>query len=233
VDAIDFWKLCSEYTVVQAALLTSGHDPGVHQDDVERNAKKPHGYVAVRSALTNAIYSGRLNASKVHYTNDYEQEGELNPHATTIAVEDLRDFLKSAGYASSFFDRPTAAGDRTSLIPYPPKLEAANKAWAAVSENPALLIGRSPKQALEKWLTEHAAEFQLLNRDGKVNRTGIEEICKVANWKPSGGATPTPSLSPKPVAPPASPLTRLPTPPPATSPKGPRVDYDLNDDIPF
>ena len=52
--------------------------------------------------------------------------------------------------------------------------------------------GKTPKQALLKWLGEHAAEFELAGEDGKPNESGIEEIAKVANWKPEGGAPKTP-----------------------------------------
>lgn len=55
------------------------------------------------------------------------------------------------------------------------------------------LKGKSPKQALSKWLREHAAEFGLSDEEGKPNETGIEEAAKVANWQPGGGAPKTPS----------------------------------------
>ncbi|WP_186308572.1 hypothetical protein [Paraburkholderia sp. BCC1885] len=49
------------------------------------------------------------------------------------------------------------------------------------------------KDAIRKWLREHAAEFDLTNEDGNPNETGIDEVAKVANWQPSGGAPKTPS----------------------------------------
>ena len=66
-----------------------------------------------------------------------------------------------------------------------------------------------------------------MNRDGAPNKGGIEEICKVANWKPEGGATPTPtSVQAEIVASPA----------PRPSRDGyeyqPR-DFELDDEIPF
>jgi hypothetical protein len=77
---------------------------------------------------------------------------------------------------------------------YAPKLAAANAAWEAVTSDPNRLRGRSPKKALTLWLTEHAAEYYLLNKDGTPNATGIEEVAKVANWQPGGGAPPTPKV---------------------------------------
>lgn len=83
---------------------------------------------------------------------------------------------------------------------YAPKLAAAVAAWEAVTSDPKRLRGKSPKQALEAWLTEHAAEYDLVNKDGTPNKTGIEEAAKVANWQPAGGApkTPTPLQKPSP-----------------------------------
>ena len=75
---------------------------------------------------------------------------------------------------------------------YAPKLAAAVFAWLATG-NEAAVKGKSPKQALMKWLREHATEFGLTDDDGKPNETGIEEAAKVANWKPEGGAPKTPA----------------------------------------
>jgi hypothetical protein len=74
---------------------------------------------------------------------------------------------------------------------YAPKLAAAVLAWQTTGNK--ALTGKSPKQALLKWLREHAAEFDLTDEDGKPNETGIEEAAKVANWQPAGGAPKTPS----------------------------------------
>lgn len=72
---------------------------------------------------------------------------------------------------------------------YAPKLAAAVKAWQAVTDTGK----RSPKQALDKWLREHATEFGLTNEDGKPIENAIEECSKVANWNTKGGATKTPT----------------------------------------
>ncbi|WP_426043016.1 hypothetical protein [Brevundimonas sp. TWP2-3-4b1] len=231
MEPIDYWKLSTEYSVVQAALLTCGHDPAEHQFDVEGNATKPAGYSAVRSALHNAILSGNLQANTHVNQDDFGNPSTLDLHQTKVHVADLARFLKSSGFSSPVFDRPSDDQQGASDGPaYPPKLAAANKAWATVTANPSLLIGKSPKQALKKWLSDNAAELQLLSRDRSINRTGIEEICKVANWKPSGGATPTPSLN-RPSE--SAPLVRLPDPKDESTRSTKRETYDLNDDIPF
>jgi hypothetical protein len=76
---------------------------------------------------------------------------------------------------------------------YAPKLAAAVRAWNEVTGDPEALNGKTPKKALEIWLRKHANEYGLTGKDGNPNELGIEEICKVANWKPSGGASPTPT----------------------------------------
>jgi len=76
---------------------------------------------------------------------------------------------------------------------YAPKLAAAIRAWEAVTSQPQLIRGTTPKQALQNWLTENATEFGLQHADGSLNKLGVEEISKLANWKPEGGASKTPS----------------------------------------
>jgi hypothetical protein len=57
--------------------------------------------------------------------------------------------------------------------------------------NQSVIGSKSPKQALAKWLREHATDFGMIDDDGKPNETGIEEVSKVANWQPTGGAPKT------------------------------------------
>ena len=111
---------------------------------------------------------------------------------TTVEVENLKIWLRSRGFTSGFFFPNEEAGRPGYLDPknprYPPKLAAAVSAWIAV-EDPH---GRSPKQSLDRWLREHAAEFGLTDDDGNPVNTAMEECSKVANWQPGGGASKTP-----------------------------------------
>jgi hypothetical protein len=110
---------------------------------------------------------------------------------TTVAVSDLVPWLEAAGIRTGFFF-PTATDAPDYLDPknlrYAPKLAAAVRAWQSVTD----AGGKHPKQALAKWLREHAAEFGMTDDEGKPNETGIEEAAKVANWQPGGGAPKTP-----------------------------------------
>lgn len=75
---------------------------------------------------------------------------------------------------------------------YSPKLAAALKAWQEVQEDEHIQKGlKSPKQVLEKWLKAQAGEYGLIKKDGRINNEGIEQIAKVVNWKPEGGANKT------------------------------------------
>ncbi|MCB1901783.1 hypothetical protein [Cognatazoarcus halotolerans] len=110
---------------------------------------------------------------------------------TTVAVPDLVAWLEASNVRTGFFF-PAANEAPDYLDPnnprYAPKLAAAVRAWQAVTDTG----GKTPKQALAKWLREHAAEFGMTDDEGKPNETGIEEAAKMANWQPGGGAPKTP-----------------------------------------
>ncbi len=109
---------------------------------------------------------------------------------STVSRSDLIEWLESKNFHTGFFFA-AKSDDPDYLNPkhprYAPKLAAAVQAWKAVTD----ANGKHPKQALEKWLREHAAEFGMTNEEGKLNETGIDEVAKVANWQPGGGAPKT------------------------------------------
>jgi hypothetical protein len=231
MESLDYWRLCDELSVIQAALLTIGVDPATSQTWIEsaQPDNRPTGYDAARAAITHAILSGKLRArirrrawergwdeepedgenyarKAVKYkdvdhfpveSNDPLQRGliyraEPDWLLTTIQVDDLQAWLASRGFRTGFFF-PNATDAPDYLDPnnprYASKLAAAVRAWQAVTDP----RGRHPKQALIKWLRENAADYGLSDDEGKPNETGIEEVAKVANWQPGGGAPRTPS----------------------------------------
>ena len=120
---------------------------------------------------------------------------EPNWHKTTVAVEDLKAWLKSRRVTADFFFAPN------DVIPpfldstqekYAPKLAAAFEAWQAVTTDPSLSRNRTPKGALTYWLNRNAARFGLVKDDGLPNKLAIQEAAKVANWDTKGGAPKTP-----------------------------------------
>lgn len=112
---------------------------------------------------------------------------------STIDREDLISWLRSRGFTNGFFFTESQDTDSPGYLDpqnprYAPKLAAAVKAWQAVTDTG----GKTPKRALEKWLREHAADFGMTDEDGNTVNTAIEEVAKVANWAPGGGAPKTP-----------------------------------------
>lgn len=203
MESLDYWRLCDELTVVQAALLIVGEDPSVAHEYVEgwEIENRPVGYEAAKSAVSNALKNMDIEGNLVPiYERDSQGnvcgaiENTVDIHESMVSVVSLRKWLAARGVKVGFFfpegaDMPDYLD--SSNPRYAPKLAAAVRAWLA-TEDPGLLGGKSPKQILMKWLREHAAEFGLADEDGKPNETGIEEVSKVANWRPTGGAPKTP-----------------------------------------
>jgi hypothetical protein len=198
IDDLDYWRLCDELSIKDAALLIAGKSPsGYFSVEHFSATEKPKGYEAARTALLNALRSGKIKG-----TIEPEVDSDINGNefkiagtvsiASRVEVEALKGWLVSRGVRPSFFfpdatDTPDYLDQNHPR--YAPKLAAAVAAWQAVAE-PG---GKHPKQALVKWLRENAKDFKLTDDDGKPNETGIEEAAKVANWQPSGGAPKTPS----------------------------------------
>lgn len=217
LDEFDYWRLCDELTVIQAALLIVGEDPAGNQEWVlgQEAQNRPRGFDAAFAALKNAINAKTLNAcvrrdSWEHGFNEDPRDGQLvgrdkrgvaiiyeahpNWGETSVSVSDLKEWLGSRSVRSGFFfrddsDAPDYLDPKGTR--YAAKLAAAVHAWEAVTD-PA---GKHPKQALVKWLREHAAKFGLTDDEGKPNETGIDDVAKVANWQPGGGAPKTPGAT--------------------------------------
>jgi hypothetical protein len=194
LSSLDYWRLCDELTIAQAALLVVGADPALAE-----SWNGTSGYEAAKNAISKALRADRIKGERVpEYKCDLNGNSEpinrsIDVAESTVDVTSLREWLVSRGMSSGFFfARPSQPDYLNPEHPrYAPKLAAAVTAWQSFEGAPAL--GRSPKQALSKWLREHAAEFGLSDDEGKPNETGIEEVAKVANWQPGGGAPKTPA----------------------------------------
>lgn len=71
---------------------------------------------------------------------------------------------------------------------YAPKLAALVRAWLAVQK---AAPGKTVKQTLEKWLSEHAVELGLTDEDGNPQKL-ITGLAAIPNWDTTGGPPPTP-----------------------------------------
>ncbi len=197
MEDIQHWHLCDEVTIIQAVLLIVNEDPSHIQYYVENwNAeKRPKGYEAVFAALKNAIMSDTLK-SNTRYEEGNNYCAEPDWHLTTIKVSTLKAWLQSRGYTEGFFfsdnvNEPDYLNKDNEF--YAPKLATAVRAWQAITNDISLLNNKTPKQALEVWLKTNAKEFDLIDEEGNHIKQAIEDIAKVANWKPKGGATKTPT----------------------------------------
>lgn len=201
MDELDYWRLCDELTVHQAALLVVGIDPSgedganCHSWPIDR---RPRGYEAARTAIGNALWRksivGEIKPDYEHDINGYPYpvEGSFSALTSLVNVDSLRLWLTGRGFTTGFFF-PVDVDTPDYLDPqnprYAPKLAAAIRAWQAVTDPGK----RSVKQALDKWLRENAAECGLTDDEGNIVKQAVEDCSKVANWNQKGGAPTTPN----------------------------------------
>ena len=237
MDRKDRWKLADELTVYQIALLIAGYDPAEFERD------QPHMWPNEVSedispflnAIKNAARSGKIDMTPVLF-DGYGNGDEIDWNKSTVSVEGLCEWMRRRNFQDGFFleqhveiDNLANSSDQF----YAPKLAAAVRAWNEVTADPEALNGKTPKRALEVWLRKHAAEYGLTNKDGNPNELGIEEVCKVANWKPAGGATPTPTKTAIPPLEPRSTGGLVKPRPPTPSKRALNFSKQMDDDIPF
>ena len=222
------WRYVHTLNVYQIALLIEGFDPSEFDFDSPDHwrwdvQKKT---TPLLIALRNAIDDESLPLHRKVYRDEFCSR--IAHESSLVHVDDLRKWMKRIDLHDSFFRPAKQAPDIEYSLGkfYAPKLAAAAAAWKAVTADPRLLRGKSPKKALEAWLRENAAPYGLLNKDGSPNATGIEEIAKVANWKPTGGAPATPEADK-----PSLGFGKTPGNVPKSSPGG--FDLALDEEIPF
>lgn len=197
MDNLDLWRLCDELSLDQAACLIIGINPSSEEGSSCHNWKiheQPSGYHAAVTGISNALRSGSIKGKVVREKlydingNPYDEiEDSIIVQASTVDVESLKSWLASRGFRKGFFfPEPISSTDYLdpSNPRFAPKLALAVEAWLAVTDSGK----KSPKQALEKWIREHAAKFNLVDDEGKPIETAVEECSKVANWSLSGGA---------------------------------------------
>jgi hypothetical protein len=241
MEELDYWRLCEELNIVQAALLVVGEDPYCAEYTEEQEVQnRPKGYEAAKTAICGGLKNfvryekevsefhqrggdfyheydhlkgmmldeeqdlksllNRAISGTLMEQEDYDTDciyrgyikGSVDPYRSMVNVESLKQWLRLKGFTTGFF-LPEVIATMDFLDPlnprYAPKLAASVKAWQAVTDAGK----KSPKQALDKWLREHAVEFGLTNEDGNPVANAIEECSKVANWNTKGGATKTPT----------------------------------------
>jgi hypothetical protein len=203
MEGLDYWRLCDELSVIQAALLIAGCDPSSDADYIEDWApeKRPPGYEAAKTALSNALRRGAITGRLIPlYEHDIDGsacgaiEESIDLSSSRIEVKSLRGWLAGRGLKTGFFfPEERDFGDYLDRghPRYAPKLAAAVLAW------------RNRKRISDQRKVAEASTHEMASgtcsglradrhEDGKPNETGIEEAAKVANWQPTGGAPKTP-----------------------------------------
>jgi hypothetical protein len=81
MEKLDYWRLCDELSVIQAALLIVGEDPSSNLGYVEDwdLHERPEGYEAAKTAISNALRSGAIKGKVIRL---YEQDINRNYAAT-------------------------------------------------------------------------------------------------------------------------------------------------------
>jgi hypothetical protein len=205
MEPLDFWRLHDELTIEQAAYLCIGMAPneiehmaggGAYLSEVTE-AKVRIQLEAISSAIMSGMKRGQIKGDLIPSRIKYESGGITAERdgvheASTVEVASLKEWFSSKGIRPKFFF-PFSADNTDYLDPdhhrFAPKLAAAVRAWQAL-ENPK--EGVPPKKQIEKWVRENAKSLLLTDEDGVLSETAVEEISKVANWSPKGGAPKTP-----------------------------------------
>lgn len=231
---IDFWKLCDQLSIVHAALLVAGHDPSDHQTvESEYLNNQPKGYDGAKHAIISGLRKGTLEG-ELKYAEPYNGDGEpyICVQNSYAEVESLKAWLITKNLTHHFFFFPEAKvgefHDRNHPR-YSQKLSAAITAWQWL-DTEEKLEGKTPKQALQKWLRKHASEYGICDDEGKPVETVIESIAQIVNWRTKGGA---PRTSPQEKQ--IEPYTNADIEMSVSDPSKPVSDntcYDM-DDIPF
>lgn len=202
---LDRWKVCENLNLKQSILLIAGYDPSDYEGE-NSNKPFPPQYYPILTAIVHDIREYDVPAKAMHIRirkaggvdeKPWEfpdepwniKHHEFDELETRIDVSDLKEWLKKKKIKSKFFlpeiENSEAYADPDSEF-YAPKLAAAVEAWSAIVQDQSLRIGKSPKQAIEKWLQENKERYELSNE-------AIEQISTVANWNQKGGAPVTPS----------------------------------------
>lgn len=119
MDDLEYWRLCGELSVMQAALLAVGVDPaseaGAYCEDWKPH-ERPRGYEALKTAIVSALRKGEIKGVLVPlYEYDIngnicdEVPGSIDIRDSNVEVTSVREWLASHGLArpSGFFSDPS------------------------------------------------------------------------------------------------------------------------------
>src|SRR5450631_1474340 len=108
MESLDYWCLCDELSVIQAALLVAGREPSSDAEYIaEKTVHKPIGYEAAKAAISNALRRGAIKG-KLIPIYEYDINGNIcgeavdsiDIYTSRIEVESLREWLNGRGLKS-------------------------------------------------------------------------------------------------------------------------------------
>ncbi len=198
-----YWKLAVTYTFQEAILLMKGIAPEGDNSNLLACTSPdqwPKETLPLYKFIKTGVESGELKGVIVpeYYPNDLPIERSADISTSEVEGSSLENLLRNRGVIDRFFN--TDIGKSVSYLDkshpnYAPKLASAVKAWLAITNEPKYQKLGGPKKNAGKWLRDNAQHYGLAHEDGKLNESAIEEIAKIVNWNPTGGASKTPSLA--------------------------------------
>lgn len=96
MESLDYWRLCDQLNVVQAALLIAGEDPSTAKNtetlDVEN---RPKGYEAAKTAITHALikYAAYLTFSEEYVCNSSDDRHYYHEQQNHLLIGSIRGNL--------------------------------------------------------------------------------------------------------------------------------------------
>ena len=215
----EYWRLATELTIRQAALLIVGQEPssetGTNCEDWKEH-ERPHGYEAVKQALVSALRKKLINGEcipimeyDINGNECGECAGTTDINRSSLEFDSLVSFLAARNLRPPFFFPPddSTSGEPDYLNPnhlrYSPKLAAAVQVWQAM-EDENLRRGKGPISAMKDWLGSRYKELGLVYpqsgsnakgqyKKGDRNDGAITQVATVANWNLDGGTPKTPT----------------------------------------
>lgn len=199
------WKAMDEFTIHDATLLMFGIAPEGRNCELLRGKPEsnwPENMLAIVRLLTAKLENEELKGRRICYEDTFEPVTDI--FSSTVEPKSLQKLLRDKGIRDNFFNDEDSTDVQASYLnptheSYAPKLAAAIAAWTEVSAKFAdgSATG-TPKQQIEAWLRKNASKYGLLNEEtGKHVEYAIEQISVIANWRPEGGASKTPTKKKK------------------------------------
>jgi len=110
MEEFDYWRLCDDLSISQAACLVIGVDPSENYHVENWNVeKRPRGYEAAKTAIVNGIRREDIYGTIV-FENEYDMNGNIcgktdcvDLRESIVSVISLKNFLRDRGITSGFF----------------------------------------------------------------------------------------------------------------------------------